>query len=134
MHCPSYPFAEDLSDDDPEVKKTAMVGAVLTKDATVEMDKVFERFSSWHNLKKFVAWMLRYKANLRKPCPQVQTKPVKQTGKPTIQPITVTEMCGAERAIIKYVQQGHFKEEIESLKVMVSCTEESLSERPDMLC
>ena len=59
-------IVEELSSDDPEVKKTTLVGAVCKKEATVEIDEVFKRFSSWHDLKKFVAWILRFKTNLRK--------------------------------------------------------------------
>ena len=29
------------------------------------MNKIFERFSSWYRLKKFIAWALRYHAKLR---------------------------------------------------------------------
>ena len=36
--------------------------------------------------------------------------------KSSIEPISVPEMREAERSIVKYVQEKHFKEEIESLK------------------
>ena len=36
--------------------------------------------------------------------------------KSSIEPIIVPEMREAERSIVKYVQEKHFKEEIESLK------------------
>ena len=42
---------------------------------------------------------------------------MKQKGSQLIQPISTTEMRDAEQSIIKCVQKGHFKEEIESLEV-----------------
>ena len=36
--------------------------------------------------------------------------------KSSIEPISVAEMREAERSLVKYVQDKHFKEEIESLK------------------
>jgi len=39
-------IAEELSSDDPEVKRTTLVGAVCKNEATVEIDEVFKRFSS----------------------------------------------------------------------------------------
>ena len=55
---------EELSEDDPEDKKDAKVGGVLTDGDAVQVDQLLERFSSWHSLKKFVAWFLRYKTSL----------------------------------------------------------------------
>lgn len=73
-------IVEELSSDDPEVKKTTLVGAVCKKEATVEIDEVFKRFSSWHDLKKFVAWILRFKTNLRKMCCKAISEPARQKG------------------------------------------------------
>ena len=50
---------QELSEEDPEVKKDAKVGGVLTDDDAIQVDQLLERFSSWHSLKKFVAWFLR---------------------------------------------------------------------------
>ena len=35
------------------------IGGVLTDGDAVQVDQLLERFSSWHSLKKFVAWFLR---------------------------------------------------------------------------
>ena len=56
---PSYPGVEEPSEDDPEVKKDTKVGDVLTDGDAIQVDQLLERFSSWHSLKKFVAWFLR---------------------------------------------------------------------------
>ena len=50
---------QELSEEDPEVKKDAKVGGVLSDDDAIQVDQLLERFSSWHSLKKFVAWFLR---------------------------------------------------------------------------
>lgn len=130
---PNQSSVEKISSDDPEVKKTTSVGAVHAKEATVKIDEVFNRFSSWHDLKKFVAWILRFKTNLRKACRQAFREPVKQKGSQPIQPISTIEMKDAEQSIIKCVQEGHFKEEIESLKVTKN-NEEGTSSGPRPSC
>ena len=66
---------------------------------------------------KFISWFLRFKTNLRKVCCQVFRVPVKQKGSQPIQPISTIEMRDAKQSIIGCVQEGHFKEEIESLEV-----------------
>ena len=113
---PSYPGVEELSEEDPEVKKDAKVGGVLTDGDAIQVDQLLERFSSWHSLKKFVAWFLRYKTSLRKFCARDKEKPVIPAVKSSIEPISVPEIREAEQSIVKYVQEKHFKEEIESLK------------------
>ena len=55
---------EDLSEDDPEDKKDAKVRGVLTDGDAVQVDQLLERFSSWHSLKRFVAWFLRCKTSV----------------------------------------------------------------------
>ena len=100
---PSYAGVEELSEEDPEVKQDAKVGGVLTNGDAI--DQLLERFSSWHSLKKFVAWMLRYKTSLRKFCARDKEKPVIPAVKSSIEPISVTEMREAERSIVQYVQE-----------------------------
>ena len=87
---------EKLSEDDPEGKKDAKVDGVLTDGDAVEVDQLLERFSSWHSLKKFVAWFLRYKTSLRKFCVRDKEKPVISAVKSSIEPISVPEMREAE--------------------------------------
>ena len=58
-------------------------------------------------------------------------EPVEQKGSRPIQLISTTEMKDAEQSIIKCVLEGHFKEEIESLKVTKNHEEDaSLGPRP----
>ena len=93
---PSYPGVEELSEEDPEVKKDAKVGGVLTDGDAIQVDQLLERFSSWHSLKKFVAWFLRYKTSLRKFCARDKEKPVIPAVKSSIEPNSVPEMREAE--------------------------------------
>ena len=51
----ALPGVEQLSEDDPKVKKDAKVGGVLTDGDAIQVDQLLDRFSSWHSLKKFVA-------------------------------------------------------------------------------
>ena len=51
----SQSSVEKISIDGSKVKKTISVGATNTKEATVKLDKAFNIFSSWHDLKKFVS-------------------------------------------------------------------------------
>ena len=81
----SYPGVEEFSEDDPEVKKDAKVGGVLTDGDAIQVDQLLVRFSSWHSLKTFVAWFLRYKTNLRKFCVRDKEKPVKPVVKSVVE-------------------------------------------------
>lgn len=46
----SYPGVEELSQDDPKVKKDANIGGVLTDGDAIQVDQFLDRFSSWHSL------------------------------------------------------------------------------------
>ena len=59
---------------------------------------------------------LRYKTSLHKFCARDKEKPVIAAVKSSIEPISVPEMRESEWGIVKYVQEKHFREEIESLK------------------
>ena len=56
----------DVPEDDPEVKREAKT-AVVTTQADGENDvlgRIISNFSSWFRLKKFIAWILRYRLKL----------------------------------------------------------------------
>ncbi|XP_068720553.1 uncharacterized protein [Montipora capricornis] len=65
----SWPIAPspvlEVSPVDPEVKSTAEVYSQSTEIREEPMNKIFERFSSWYGLKKFIAWILHYRDNLQ---------------------------------------------------------------------
>ena len=105
-----------IPDDDPEVKKDAVVhmSEASTRDPVLE---IIERFSSWTYLKKIVAWILRYKSNLTRLSKERRrgvTSPIQSTD--TTTPITIAELNNAEFEILKHVQSKCFKEELGCLK------------------
>ena len=59
---------------------------------------------------------LRFKTSLHKFFARDKEKPVIAAVKSSVEPISVPEMREAERSIVNYVQEKHFREEIESLK------------------
>ena len=126
---PSYPGVEELSQDDPKVKKDAKVGAVLTDGDAIQVDQLFDRFSSWQSLKKFVAYILRYKTSFCKFCVRDKEKPVKPVVKSVIEPISVLEMREAGRSIVNYAREKHFKEEIECLGGCYNCGSKATAQR-----
>ena len=69
------------------------------------MNKIFDLFSSWYRLKKFIAWALRYRAKLR--------VAVKQ--RRAVHAMTVDELKTAEREIMKQVQRECFQDEFAAL-------------------
>jgi hypothetical protein len=93
------------STDNLEVKKSSVL-MITSEQPTITMNEIFEKFSSWYKLKKFVCWMLRYKSYLR----------AKKNKDNTWSPITVAEMRMAEIEIFKYLQRQHFPEELKCLR------------------
>ena len=87
-----------------------------------DIDKVFERFSSWFKVKKFVPWMLRLRANLRDAAAKkrqgeaVEDEEENVAIEKKFKPLEVEELKAAEKAIIKFVQGASFYKELLSLK------------------
>jgi hypothetical protein len=89
----------DIPSDDLEIKKDAKVYAT-ERNTSNPILTAFERVSSWNNLKKIMAWILRYKTNLRKRaknCNGKDTPPKKQDDTKALKMISVQEMNEAER-------------------------------------
>ena len=107
--------------DDPELKqrecKTFAVTTVTEADAE-ETDSLSDdvvhslalHYSSWHRLRKAVAWLLRLKALLLH---RVRHSSLLNTVSSTL---TVDELSDAEGVIIRAAQQQAFPEEISALK------------------
>ena len=90
-----------ISNDDPEIKKSAKVYANSINPLFDFKTNVFQRFSSWSYLKKIVAWILRYKVNLQR---AKELSNERKKGKTTdihpteaIIPVSVIELKNAER-------------------------------------
>ncbi|XP_078357279.1 uncharacterized protein LOC144642164 [Oculina patagonica] len=105
-----------IAEDDPEVKKESVTYA-SEASAQDPISEIIERFSSWTQLKRIVAWILRYKSNLSRLSKKRRTgESVKITSSSTIVPITTEELNQAEVEILKHVQSRCFKEEHDCLR------------------
>ena len=91
-----------------------------TETEKITLNQLFGRFSQWYGLKKFVAWVLRYRANLRKAVGHRKSGSMPHSHVTRIEPITVEELDKAEREILVHVQKESFKEEIAILKNSVA--------------
>ena len=101
---------------DPEVKKATEVFLTSREVRERSMNSIFEYFSSWFRLKKFFAWMLRFRVKLRNAVEQRRTGRVILTENTKIDPITLDELESTEREIIRPVQNESFEEEVATLK------------------
>ena len=112
----SWPIAPspvlEVLPDDPEVKSTAEAYSQSTEIREEPINKIFERFSSWYGLKKFIAWILRYRDNLRSAVGQRRSGYTAVTKKTKVVPITLGELRNAEKEILRHVQEESFQEEL----------------------
>ena len=92
-----------------------MFGTNVEDHKMTTVSKLFEHFSQWYRLKKFVAWMLRYRENLRLAVQRCKISSLPQAKYARLIPITVEELQRAETEIFKYVQREEFAEEISIL-------------------
>ncbi|XP_060575444.1 uncharacterized protein LOC132732937 [Ruditapes philippinarum] len=109
----------ELRDDDPEVKKVkANLTCVKSEDGSklenAGTEKLINYYSSWYKLKKGVAWILKYRNELRKRVHQQGQKGVVEPEESAR--LSVDDLLEAEKAIVMYTQRTVFKEEIELLK------------------
>lgn len=108
---PSNQFSGSLKDDDPEVKtdkpSTVSFVAACRENTTTDVDMLLTRRSNWFKLKKDVAWLRRYMMYLKRKCDE---SVMLGTG-----PLSVAELLSAEAAILRFVQQQSFPEEIDHL-------------------
>ena len=98
-------FQYTVKDDDPEVKilKKLKVNVVKTSESNL-LNKLVERTSNWHRLKRVVATILRFKYRKGK--------------------IDVDLLCKAEKAIIKLVQvDTTFRQELHTFRSSVKSDE-----------
>ena len=80
------------------------------------LTEYFHRVSSWHRLKKSIAWFLRYRDNLRRLAKLKKSrKSIRYVQMKDMCFITVEEMQIVEIEILKNVQRYHFPEEFEVL-------------------
>ena len=108
---PEEPIVE-IKEDDIELKRSVQSQSAMAKKENCMTEFVFSKFSSWHKLKKAVAWILRFKNWLLL---QAQRRKASSVSVPAGS-ITVKEIRHAERAIISCVQEEYYSDEINVLK------------------
>ena len=110
-----WPNNEDISkvdENDFELKPEKQNTVLATQKHSDDFIKrVIERRPSWYALKKDIAWILRCKAFLLN-----RTKKQNVPSINFVSPLTSDDLEMSENAIIKYVQESHFSEEIKCLK------------------
>jgi hypothetical protein len=105
----------EIPDEDMEVKREVQTFATDTIAHESTLDAIFKRFSSWERLKKFIAWMLRYRTSLRVTRTRRRNGIIETRGNSEIKPIVVDEIIQAEKEIMRYVQRNNFQEELSIL-------------------
>ena len=115
---PVQPVAQ-TPDDNPEIKKESQAFLSLSNAGVNYINQLLEYFSSWSRLKKFVAWILRYREKLKQSSKRrkeglalVQESPEDRT----YNPLSVNEIDRAEKEILRFVQQQSFEEELSRLE------------------
>ena len=94
----------NVDDTDTEVKRPS-VCANHGSNSNL-MARIISRFSSWNRVRRVVAWMLRYKANLLH-----QSKKRKDGQTVNVKSLNGVEVQNIEIEILKCVQEQSFKEE-----------------------
>jgi hypothetical protein len=120
-HWPTLPNVPNkISDEDIEVKREVQTFATDTNACESTLDAIFKRFSSWYQLKKFIAWMLRYRTRLRAARTRRRNGIIETHGKSETKPIVVDEIIQAEKEIIKYVQRDKFQQELSTFNKVIT--------------
>jgi hypothetical protein len=91
-----------------EIRKTKTIYTAVVQEHNV-IDQILHRRSSWHALKKDVAWLLRCKNLLLARAEKRQVANCRQ-------PLTVSELKDAEMQIISLVQRETFPNEMKALQ------------------
>ncbi len=117
-HWPAtFNILDKIPDEDPEIKREVQAFATTNTDkSTLEM----MCFSLWERLKKFIAWLLRYRMNLRTARTRRKGETICKRKESAIMPISVDKMIQAEKEIVRHVQGNNFHEEISGLRKPVA--------------
>ena len=103
-------FLQELSGDDPKVKKTEVCMTQLKfPQNSACLHRLFRRYSNFKDLQRTVIWLLRFIEFLK-----MKSNPHYAT--PNQQSITVVEMIQAERAIVRVAQSQVFGDIIPVLR------------------
>ena len=105
---------EELSEDDPEVKRKSSSFAVQVSEAYASLVSIVERFSSWFRLLKFIALCLRCQRRFLKRKREARQDSFGFPRESKCELLTLPELEIAEQEIIKFNQKIAFAEEIEA--------------------
>lgn len=107
---PAAMLSNQREDADDDAVKISFVS--FSSTTAIQIDEMFQRFSNWYKLKKFVGWILRFKNGARNAAMRRKegTSSLPQTNQ-KIRPLDVEELQSAERAIIEAVEARSFGEE-----------------------
>ena len=100
-------FLSIMPEVDPELKQIQKV-CHASASVVVSVEEIFSRYSDWKKLKTTIAWLLRYRNNLRK------ARKIVVMSK-AIPPLTVDEMQESENQILKYLQRKYYADEMQAL-------------------
>ncbi len=97
----------------PTEEEVKTVLATTTHPEEYDVTEVFKRFSSGLSLKKFVAWILRLRSQLRNAAARrKKEKPLQSNQVQKVDPLRVQELEDAEKVIIKAIQSRCFHNEL----------------------
>jgi len=100
-------FLEDFKADEPEVKKLKVCATSTNEPQNDIMYRLVRRYSSFVDLQRSVAWLLRYRQFLR--------ARVNKSSNPQRGPLTCMEMANATMAIVRVVQKEVFSQALNVL-------------------
>jgi hypothetical protein len=116
--CPEekkLPVSFSLNDRDVEEQSVAKTCDIV-KDPEEPVDKFLKKYSSWHKLKKAVAWLLRFKQWLKSGKEECEEKELR-----------VEDLAAAETAIVAYLQKSAYSKEIKALQKGKRLSRENVS-------
>ena len=115
-----------VTKDNPEVKSEAQTLLTSADNGINHVNQLLEHFSSWPQLEKIVAWILRYREMLRASCTShnkgSEAKPLKYK---QVEPISAVEIEKAGKGVFKFVQLQSFREEVSQLDERRNGSEDS---------
>lgn len=116
---PERPDKERIDKDDSEVRHATMVHLTNAAENVHTLNKLINHYSSWHRVKRAVAWMIKLKDLLLRRCEkrkETYAKQKEQDYESMQTTLTLKDLVQAETEIIKFCQSQQFQEEITMLK------------------
>jgi len=125
---------QELPDDDQEVKRDPdyQCQILMRGDDRNVLSRFIGRCSSWENLRRTVAWLLRFKSWFIGQCSPSPVSTVCTSAKPSI--LSVDEVRVAEREVLRHVKRLSFPEVFQALQGLgqLSSPRQVMSELKDL--